>query len=172
MVAKTRNGARPTVGRRDVIVMTISIYNKVVVGSLSSIKKPTQTSDGLSGLKFGCKDRHFVCHGGYNGFNLGIKRDTIRLHGASGGHPCIGTESGGVSATAAVGCRVVWHQSPDGDDGRNGGLRRHKWPHNQRGNEKMHGERKKNEEKDCHIVFSFYIWTFLSKPGVLRNCAL
>ena len=37
---------------------------------------------------------------------------------------------------------------------------------------KMHGERKKNEEKDCRIVFSFYIWAFLSKPGVLRNCAL
>lgn len=36
---------------------------------------------------------------------------------------------------------------------------------------KMHGERKKNEEKDCHIVF-FYIWAFLSKPGVLRNYAL
>lgn len=37
---------------------------------------------------------------------------------------------------------------------------------------KMHGERKKNEEKDCRIVFFFYIWAFLSKPGVLRNCAL
>lgn len=37
---------------------------------------------------------------------------------------------------------------------------------------KMHGERKKNEEKDCRIVFSFYIWAFLSKPGVSRNCAL
>ena len=30
----------------------------------------------------------------------------------------------------------------------------------------------KNEEKDCRIVFSFYIWAFLSKPGVSRNCAL
>ena len=37
---------------------------------------------------------------------------------------------------------------------------------------KMHGERKKNEEKDCRIVFSFYIWTFLSNPGVLRSYAL
>ena len=37
---------------------------------------------------------------------------------------------------------------------------------------KMYGERKKNEEKDCRIVFSFYIWAFLSNPGVLRNCAL
>lgn len=37
---------------------------------------------------------------------------------------------------------------------------------------KMHGERKKNEEKDCHIVFSFYIWAFLSNPRVLRSYAL
>ena len=37
---------------------------------------------------------------------------------------------------------------------------------------KMHGEHKKNEEKDCRIVFSFYIWTFLSNPGVLRSYAL
>lgn len=37
---------------------------------------------------------------------------------------------------------------------------------------KMHGERKKNEEKDCRIVFSFYIWAFLSNPGVLRSYAL
>uniref|UniRef100_UPI0040259DDB hypothetical protein n=1 Tax=Prevotella sp. TaxID=59823 RepID=UPI0040259DDB len=37
---------------------------------------------------------------------------------------------------------------------------------------KMDGERKKYEEKDCRIVLSFYIWAFLSKPGVLRNCAL
>lgn len=36
---------------------------------------------------------------------------------------------------------------------------------------KMHVERKKNEEKDCRIIF-FYIWAFLSKPGVLRNYAL
>ena len=28
MAAKTRNGVRPAVGRREVIVMTISIYNK------------------------------------------------------------------------------------------------------------------------------------------------
>ena len=37
---------------------------------------------------------------------------------------------------------------------------------------KMHGEHKKNKEKDCRIVFSFYIWTFLSNPGVLRSYAL
>lgn len=37
---------------------------------------------------------------------------------------------------------------------------------------KMHGEHKKNEEKDCHIVFFLYIWAFLSNTGVLGNCAL
>ena len=87
MAAKTRNGVRPTVGRREVIVMTISIYNKGCSRLALLYDEATKTNDGLSGLKFGCKGRHFVCHGGYNGFNLGIKRVTIRLQGAVCGHP-------------------------------------------------------------------------------------
>lgn len=172
MAAKTRNGVRPTVGRREVIVMTISIYNKGCSRLALLYDEATKTNDGLSGLKSGCKGRHFVCHGGYNGFNLGIKRVTIRLHGAVCGHPLAWTEPCGISVTAAEGGRAGRQPSPDGGNGCRSGHRRHKWPHNQRGNEKKHGERKKNKEKDCRIVFSFYIWAFLSKPGVLRNCAL
>ena len=136
MAAKTRNGVRPTVGRREVIVMTISIYNKGCSRLALLYDEATKTNEGLSGLKFGCKGRHFVCHGGYNGFNLGITRVSIRLHGAVCGHPLARAEPCGISATAAEGSRAGRQPSPDGGSGCRSGHRRHKWPHNQRGNEK------------------------------------
>lgn len=172
MVAKTRNGARPAVGRREVIVMSISIYNKGCSRLALLYDEATKTNDGLMGLKFGCKDRHFMCHGGYNGFNLGIKRVTIRLHGA----PVVILSTGQSHAASLQRQRRVAEQvgsrRPMAEVAAGvviGGTNGHIISVEMK---KKHGERKKNEEKDCCIVFSFYIWAFLSKPGVLRNCAL